>query len=266
MSVTLSNPLASLEQLETTVSRKDGFSEKYEEDLRFVGAELIQSAGILLKLPQVAMATAQVLFQRFYYMASLKEYDIMDISMGALFLASKLEEHTVRMTYLITVYDLLVRKIHNKSIKIPLDAFSQKAYDMKHRVIRAEMEILRKLGFMVYVQLPYNLMINYLRILGLEDNTEVTRRAWNYLNDGLRTTVYVTHKPPTIACAAIYLTCRVLKIALPCEFGKEWWLLFDVDLVNVKNAAAHINRIYFKHLTNEKKSELLDYLLERNNE
>jgi hypothetical protein len=51
-------------------------------------------------------------------------------------------------------------------------------------VITAEMQILRKLGFHVHVQLPYNLMINYLRILGLEDDEKVTKKAWNYLNDG----------------------------------------------------------------------------------
>lgn len=50
--------------------------------------------------------------------------------------------------------------------------------------IAAEMQILRKLGFIVHVQLPYNLMINYLRILDLEDNEVITKRAWNYLNDG----------------------------------------------------------------------------------
>jgi hypothetical protein len=50
MSVTLNNPLASLEQLETTVSQKCGISEELEDDLRNLGSELIESAGILLKL------------------------------------------------------------------------------------------------------------------------------------------------------------------------------------------------------------------------
>lgn len=45
--------------------------------------------------------------------------------MGALFLASKLEECFVRMTHLITVYDLIIRKMKGQSIKVPLDAFSQ---------------------------------------------------------------------------------------------------------------------------------------------
>jgi hypothetical protein len=45
--------------------------------------------------------------------------------MGALFLASKLEECFVRMTHLITVYDLVIRKMKGQSIQVPLDAFSQ---------------------------------------------------------------------------------------------------------------------------------------------
>lgn len=45
--------------------------------------------------------------------------------MGALFLSSKLEECVVRMTYLITVYDMLIRRARNESTEIPLDAFSQ---------------------------------------------------------------------------------------------------------------------------------------------
>ncbi|KAI8989585.1 cyclin-like protein [Pilobolus umbonatus] len=246
--VLLNNPLASLEQLEVTVSRKDGISEELEEDLRNYGAELIESAGILLKLPQVAMATAQVLFQRFFFMSSLKEFGIVEIGMGALFLASKLEESFVRMTHLITVYDMIIRRNRKQPTKIPLDAFSQKAYQLKNMAIAAEMQILRKLGFHVQVQLPYNLMINYLRILGLEDHDQITRRAWNYLNDGLRTTIYVTHEPPTIACAAIWLACRDEQLKLPCHLGHEWWLLFDVDYVNFKNAAAHIRRLYYRTL------------------
>lgn len=130
------------------------------------------------------MATAQVLYQRFFYMASFKDFGIVEVGMGSLFLASKLEECFVRMTHLITVYDLLIRRIKGQSTKIPLDAFSQRAYNLKTMAIAAEMQILRKLGFIVHVQLPYNLMINYLRILDLEENEKVTKRAWNYLNDG----------------------------------------------------------------------------------
>lgn len=53
--LTLENALLPSEKLEThTVSQKDGLSTEIETDLRVLGCELIQTAGILLKLPQVS--------------------------------------------------------------------------------------------------------------------------------------------------------------------------------------------------------------------
>ena len=46
-----------------TPSMEEGLDEETEYELRNMGAELIQKAGIYLKLPQVAIATAQVIFQ-----------------------------------------------------------------------------------------------------------------------------------------------------------------------------------------------------------
>lgn len=51
----LENATLSSEKLETkTVSQQDGLSQETEMDLRILGCELIQTAGILLKLPQVS--------------------------------------------------------------------------------------------------------------------------------------------------------------------------------------------------------------------
>ena len=52
--ISLENSILPLEVLENTPSRKDGISESLETDLRMVGCDYIQSAGILLKLPQVS--------------------------------------------------------------------------------------------------------------------------------------------------------------------------------------------------------------------
>lgn len=53
-------------------------------------------------------------------------------------------------------------------------------------LITGEMQILKRLAFNVHVELPYGLMINYLRILGLEEDAGVAGRSWNYLNDGYK--------------------------------------------------------------------------------
>lgn len=56
--LTLKNQLLSDEKLSTTPSQNDGLDCDTETDLRIYGCELIQTAGILLKLPQVGFVVA----------------------------------------------------------------------------------------------------------------------------------------------------------------------------------------------------------------
>ena len=62
----LSNPLVTVEQLESTASHLDGVPIELERSLRYHGALLTQAAGILLKLPQDIVAQAIITFSRFY--------------------------------------------------------------------------------------------------------------------------------------------------------------------------------------------------------
>mgnify|MGYP001799721980 CR=1 FL=1 len=52
--LTLDNVLLPEEKLSPTPSMKDGLDAETEQDLRILGCEFIQTAGILLKLPQVS--------------------------------------------------------------------------------------------------------------------------------------------------------------------------------------------------------------------
>ena len=73
---TLDNFYVSKEDLADSPSRKDGISVDTERDQRIYGCELIQEAGILLRLPQAVMATGQVLLHRFYCKVSLVAHDV----------------------------------------------------------------------------------------------------------------------------------------------------------------------------------------------
>lgn len=203
------NSLATEEQALETPSQSDGVPEHIEDSLRLYGCQSIQQAGILLRLPQVAMATAQVLFQRFWFVSSMRNFGVFDMSMGALLLASKLEEVQVHIRDLINVFDFMTQwREHLDSAKqqvpakrppetsefryIPMGSYSDKYYDTKDAVLVAEMQLLKRLGFRVYVSLPHAMMINYLQVLGLSDAELVMKDgskmsaaqcAWNYLND-----------------------------------------------------------------------------------
>ncbi|VDN44029.1 unnamed protein product [Gongylonema pulchrum] len=97
----------SVAKLENPPSLADGLDRKTEEDLRFLGCELIQSGAILLRIPQVAAATAQILFQRFYYQRSFVRHDFGYTVMACLLLASKIEEAPRRPRDVINVFHRL---------------------------------------------------------------------------------------------------------------------------------------------------------------
>jgi len=121
--------------------------------------------------------------------------------MGALYLASKLEECPIRIRDLINVYDLLLGRarhtlLHEYSSRdspnsssippfkyTPMQYFAAEFYEAKEAVVVAEMQILKRLGFNVRVQLPYGTMVNYLQVLGLANNDKVPQTSWDYLND-----------------------------------------------------------------------------------
>lgn len=56
IALSLSNCLLPEEKLNPTPSMIDGLDYEVETDLRIIGCELIQTAGILLKLPQVSFS------------------------------------------------------------------------------------------------------------------------------------------------------------------------------------------------------------------
>lgn len=66
--LTLENAILPFEKLETdTISQQDGLSKEIEHDLRILGCELIQTAGILLKLPQVSVRVPIIVAQRILF-------------------------------------------------------------------------------------------------------------------------------------------------------------------------------------------------------
>ena len=90
-----------------TPSSEDGIDADTENELRNMGAELIQKAGIYLELPQVAIASAQVLFQRFFYAKSFVSCDMQTAAKASIWLASKVEESVRRVRDVINVFNFL---------------------------------------------------------------------------------------------------------------------------------------------------------------
>lgn len=71
----LDNFYLTKDQQEASPSRRDGISADEERELRHYCCDVVAEAAVLLRLPQVVAATAQVLVQRFYCKRSLRKFD-----------------------------------------------------------------------------------------------------------------------------------------------------------------------------------------------
>ena len=102
----------------------------------------------------------------------------------------------------------------------------------RNALMKMEARILHRLGFQLHVALPYALAINYLQALDTSQDpasgAALSRQTFALLTTALFSPqlLYLTHQPPALATAAIYLAARQLQVSLPLL---EWWTVFDVD-------------------------------------
>uniref|UniRef100_A0A8C1HHP2 Uncharacterized protein n=1 Tax=Cyprinus carpio carpio TaxID=630221 RepID=A0A8C1HHP2_CYPCA len=240
VALTLDTCLLPHESALCSPSRAHGLSARTEEQLRNRMCETIQSAGILLRLPQVAMATAQILFHRFFYCKSFVRHCAETVAMACLQLASKIEEEPRRVRDVLNVFHHLKDAAgHRRRGPMLLD---DGYVSRKSDVIKAERRVLKELGFCVHVKHPHKVIVMYLQVLECEKNTRLVQMAWNYMNDSLRTDVFLKFRAETIACACIFLSARVLQIPLPDQ--PPWFLLFGASEEDLKEISCCILRLY----------------------
>ncbi|UYV75542.1 CCNL1 [Cordylochernes scorpioides] len=237
--MTLENCILPPEKLITTPSQSDGLDKEAELDLRFLGCEIIQTAGILLKLTQVAMATGQIIFQRFYYCKSFVRHSMEIVAMAAITLASKIEESPRRIRDVINVLHH-IKQVRAGKTPQPL-ILDHNYFTQKTQVIKAERRILKELGFCVHVKHPHKIIVTLLEVLKT-NRPNLLQTAWNYMNDSLRSDVFLRHAPEHIACACIYLSARLLQIALPSK--PAWFLMFGINETTINEICNTILNLY----------------------
>uniref|UniRef100_A0A672GUW9 Uncharacterized protein n=1 Tax=Salarias fasciatus TaxID=181472 RepID=A0A672GUW9_SALFA len=219
----------------------DGLDLNTETDLRILGCELIQSAGILLRLPQKTLPSN----------FALPSFCSQIVAMACINLASKIEEAPRRIRDVINVFHHL-RQIRVKKTPSSL-ILDQNYINTKNQVIKAERRILKELGFCVHVKHPHKIIVMYLQVLDCEKNQTLVQTAWNYMNDTLRTNVFVRFQAETIACACIYLAARALQIPLPSR--PHWYLLFGATEEEIKEICITTLKLYTRKKPNYEQLE-----------
>ena len=112
---------------------------------------------------------------------------------------------------------------------------SEGSYQSQRNVLLStESQLLRALSFNIHVYLPHHLALTYLQTLGVlppvatEKSRKLAERTLAHLNAALLSPqlLYLTHQPPALAVAAVYLAAREVGIKLVTT---EWWEVFDVE-------------------------------------
>ncbi|XP_015793613.1 cyclin-L1 [Tetranychus urticae] len=234
-----------------TPSFMDGLDAQSEYQMRILGTELIQTAGILLKLPQIAMATGQVLFQRFYYSKSFVRHKMEITAMACTLLASKIEEAPRRIRDIINVFN------HIRLVRAGLPAqpvlLDQTYIELKNEIIYKERQLLKETGFCVHMKHPHKFIVTLLQILDLKDNKTLMQISWNYMNDSLRTDVFLRWPPETIACACVHLSANLLGI--PLLTNPAWYELFDASKEGIEEICLTILKVYTLKKPNQEELE-----------
>jgi hypothetical protein len=167
------------------------------------------------------------------------EYGAEDVSAASLYLSAKVSAWPKSARSIVNVYSALEKlgggygdAMQGKDVKAEDVYVTEGEFERrKTRLFETEQRILRTLGFNIHVVLPYTLCITYLQALDSFAHPrakELAKRAIALLNTALLSPqcLFLTHQPPALATAAIYLAARETGIKMPeCE----WWEVFDTD-------------------------------------
>ncbi|WOL05099.1 cyclin-T1-3-like [Canna indica] len=226
---------------ENSPSRRHGIDLKKETYLRKSYCTFLQDFGMRLKVPQVTIATAVVFCHRFFLRQSHAKNDRRTIATVCMFLAGKVEETPRPLKDVILVsYEI----IHKKDPAAVQRIKQREVYEQqKELILLGERLVLATLGFDLNVQHPYKPLVEAIKKFKIAQNA-LAQVAWNFVNDGLRTSLCLQFKPHHIAAGAIFLAAKFLKVKLPSDGEKVWWQEFDVTPRQLEEISNQMLELY----------------------
>ncbi|CAK9155362.1 unnamed protein product [Ilex paraguariensis] len=113
----------------------------------------------------------------------------------------------------------------------------------KELILVGERVVLATLGFDLNVHHPYKPLVEAIKKFKVAQNA-LAQVAWNFVNDGLRTSLCLQFMPHHIAAGAIFLAAKFLKVKLPSDGEKVWWQEFDVTPRQLEEVSNQMLELY----------------------
>lgn len=218
-----------------------------EQANRSKGVNFIAQVGILLKLPQLTLATASVYLHRFfmrYSMVDLPNRPGMHyyaVAATSLFLATKVEENCRKMKELV----IACCRVAQKQPALVVDEQSKEYWRWRDTILHNEDLLLEALCFDLQLEQPYRLLFDFLCYFEVQDNKRLRNAAWAFVNDSNLTVLCLLFTPRTIAASALYAAAKHTSVAFQDDvLGRPWWEVLDVDLGQIRKACNRMAEVY----------------------
>lgn len=228
-------------ELLRTPSILDGLTPEKERENRSKGVNFILQVGIMLKLPQITLATASVFLHRFYMRHSMQNYHYYSMAATCLFLAYKVEECVRKMRELVVACVRVAQKDPHKNV----DEQDKEYWRWRDNILQYEDLLLEAICFDLSLEPPYKTLFDLLMLFEQGDNKRLRNAAWAFVNDSCLTTLCLLFPSRTIAASALYAAAKHCDVAFPDDpSGRPWWDVIAVDLSSIRRACNYMANVY----------------------
>lgn len=193
--------------------------------VKILYCRVISELAVKSSLRQRVAATATVYFKRFFVRNCIKDHDPRLIAPVALYLAAKVEEHTLPAKVIIA---------HMTSL-YPSQVDHAFPYAVSH-VYDYEFKLIAALDFDLIIFHPYRPMVQYCTNAQL---TDLLATSWPILNDSYLTDACLLYPPFLVAIACIYLAGTLVDRDM-----RPWVASLSVSNQDIGDLAQHLAGMY----------------------
>ena len=226
-----------------------GLDPRAERENRAKGVNFILQVGIMLKLPQLTLASAAVFLHRFFMRAPMVEdrvakrphHHYYSVAAAALFLATKVEENCRKMRDLVVACVRVAQKQPTKDV----DEQDKEFWRWRDTILQLEDRLLEALCFDLRLEPPYAPLFAGLVRFGVAGDKALRNAAWAFVNDSCLTPLCLLWPSRTIAAAAIYAAARHVGARIADDAaGRPWWEVMGVELRAIRRACNFMTAVY----------------------
>ncbi|RAH87459.1 hypothetical protein BO86DRAFT_414575 [Aspergillus japonicus CBS 114.51] len=211
------------EELTRTPSQLDGMKMEAENTSRSKGVNFISQVGIMLKLPQLTLATAAVYLHRFFM-----RYSMVDLPQRP-----GMHPYPIAATALMKELVVACCRVAQKQPNLVVDEQSKEFWKWRDTILVNEDTLLEALCFDLQLEEPYRILYEFLLFFGVADNKQMRNASWAFFT------------ARNIAAAALYAAAKHCDVGFEDdELGRPWWEQIDVDINEVRRTVTRMAQLY----------------------